>query len=379
MMFTWNRALSARLKTSCAPLTVAAAFTAMLAAVTVGSAAAAEPAKAPAPSAAEASQASGTLKRADADERLVLEKLQALGAKGVHELSVKQARSQPTPADAVKAVLKDQGQGTDPAPVAATKDITIPGPGGDIKARVYTPFGDGPFPVVLYFHGGGWVIADIDTYDGSARAIARGAKAIVVSAHYRQAPEHKFPAAHEDAIAAYKWMVENAGSLNGDTKRIAVAGESAGGNLAANVAIAARDQKLQTPAAEILIYPVAGTNTSTPSYDKNAEAMPLGKADMEWFFDKTQSGPGDKKNPMLDLVHADLHGLPPTTIITDSIDPLMSEGEMLADNMKKAGVKVTYKNFEGVTHEFFGMTPVVSKSADSQMLVGDQLQQAFGE
>lgn len=158
----------------------------------------------------------------------VLDKLAALGAKPLHTLTVESARGQPTPADAVAAVMVDKGIEAGAAADIATRDITLPGPVGEIMARVYTPEGDGPFPMIVYYHGGGWVIADLDTYDASARALSLGAGAVVVSSHYRQGPEHVFPAAHEDAYAAWVWTVEHSGDMNGDAERMAVAGESAG-------------------------------------------------------------------------------------------------------------------------------------------------------
>jgi acetyl esterase len=223
---------------------------------------------------ASTAEHSGTMQRANPDMRMVLDQLVKLGAKPIGTQSVADTRKGPTPADAVKAVLKAKGQ--DPVALMASlkvtkKDLSYPVEGGTQAVRIYTPehTGEKALPVVVYFHGGGWVIADLDTYEASAMAMAHKTNAIFVSVEYRHAPEHKFPAAHDDAIAAYKWVIANAASFGGDPSRIAVAGESAGGNLAANVAIAARDQKLQTPMHMLLVYPVSGTNTDTPSYQKN--------------------------------------------------------------------------------------------------------------
>ena len=196
---------------------------------------------------------SGTMERADADMRDVLLSFIELGPKPLETLTPEQARTQPTPADAVAAVLKAQGK--DPVQMRAqsgvdTQDITYPGASGEaIAARIYKPEGAPAqgMPVILYIHGGGWVIADLDVYDASPRALAKKANAIVVSVHYRQAPEHKFPAAHDDTLAAYKWLLENAQSWGGDAKRVAIVGESAGGNMAMTVAMGARDQNLQQP------------------------------------------------------------------------------------------------------------------------------------
>jgi acetyl esterase/lipase len=324
---------------------------------------------------------SGTMKRADKDMASVLAKLQELGAKPLGTQSVEDTRKGPTPADAVKALLKDQGKDPD-ALMAQMKvekqDITYSGPTGEQPARVYKPEGArGPLPVVVFYHGGGWVIADLDTYEASAMALAKKANAAVVSVEYRHAPEHKFPAAHEDAIAAYSWVLKNAQSFGGDPTRIAVAGESAGGNLAANVAIAAREGKFQQPAHMLLIYPVAGTDMTTASYKENQNAIPLSKQAMEWFAKNTVQTEQDLKDPRLNLVEANLKDLPDATVITAEIDPLMSEGKTLADKLKAAGSKVTYQSFDGAAHEFFGMAPVVADAEKAQDLAARELKEAF--
>ena len=234
-------------------------------------------------------------------------------------------------------------------------------------------------PVVVYFHGGGWVIANTDVYDSSPRALASLTKAIIVSVDYRQAPEHKFPAAHEDSFAAYQWVLENAASFGGDPARIAVAGESAGGNLGAGVSLMARDRKARMPVAELLVYPIAGYDFDTPSYQENATAKPLDKAGMQWFYQQYLNSPKDAQDPRISLVNADLHGLPPTTVITAQIDPLRSEGQALAKNLEKAGVKVESKNYDGVTHEFFGMGAVVAEARDAEKFGADGLKKAFAK
>ena len=310
----------------------------------------------------------------------VLDKLAELGAKPLHTLSVDEARAQPTPADAVAAVMKDMGIDAGPAAAIATSDIVIPGPAGDIKARVYTPAGEGPFPVIVYYHGGGWVIADLDTYDASARALALGAEAIVVSSHYRQGPEDVFPAAHEDAYAAYVWTVENAGTLNGDSSRMAIAGESAGGNLAANVAIMARDAKITEPLHQLLVYPVAGNDMTTPSYVENADAAPLGKADMAWFVEHAFASKEDAGDPRINLVKRDdLADLPPATVITAQIDPLRSESMAYGEALKAAGGMVEMKNFDAVTHEFFGMGSVVPQAVEAMDFATARLKVALAK
>ncbi|NUS38276.1 MAG: alpha/beta hydrolase fold domain-containing protein [Lysobacter sp.] len=337
----------------------------------------APPASTPTPAPAPAAQPG----KPDAQMQAVLDQLQKLGAKPLETLTPQQARTQPSPADAVKAVLTAQGKPTTPEPVAKVENRSFPGPGGAVPIRIYWPQGVDPNsrpPVVLYIHGGGWVIADLDTYDASPRAIANDAKAIVVSTHYRQAPEHPFPAAHEDTLAAYKWVLANAGKFGGDAKRVALVGESAGGNMATNIAIAARDQKLQAPLAQVLVYPVAGDDTNTPSYVENASAKPLSKPAMEWFIKYAFKDPKEAHDPRIALdKRTDLAGLAPATVILAQIDPLRSEGEMYAKALQAAGVPVTMKTYDGVTHEFFGMGAVVDKAKDAEKMAGDALSKAF--
>ena len=315
--------------------------------------------------------------KADADMQAVLDKLASLGGKPIETLSPTEARAQPTPADAVKALMTEKGLAPDTT--VTTKDITYAAGVGSQKARVYTPAGAGAnTPVVLYIHGGGWVIADIDTYDGGARSLAKESGAIVVSIEYRRAPEAKFPAAHDDAIAAYKWVLANAKSFGGDPTRVAVAGESAGGNMAVNVAIAARDQKLQAPKAVIAVYPVADSNMATGSKVAKAAAKPLNTPMLAWFFTNTLANPAQATDPRLNLVGADLTGLPPTTVILAEIDPLRDDGVNLADKLKAAGVQTDLKEYAGVTHEFFGMGPVVADAKDAEAYAGSKLKAALG-
>jgi acetyl esterase/lipase len=322
-------------------------------------------------------EAKDPLSEADSDMRNVLIEMDALGVKPIATLSVEQARSQKTPADAVRSLLKKENKAAAPLEMAKVSDRKI----GTNAARIYTPkaANKGPLPVIVYFHGGGWVIADLATYDASARALANGAKAIVVSAEYRHAPEHKFPAAHDDALAAYEWTIKNAASFGGDPKRIALAGESAGGNLALNVAIAARDKGLARPIHQLLIYPVAQAEMNTHSYLEWANAKPLDRQAMAWFVDKALPSASDKADKRITLVDANLKNLAPTTIILAEIDPLRSDGELLADRLDDSGVEVERKVYDGVTHEFFGLGAYVADAKDAQDYAGEQLRDAFEE
>ncbi len=303
----------------------------------------------------------------DSQMQAVLDQLKALGGKPIETLSAPEARKQPTPTDAVKKLLVKMGKPTTPPPGVTAVDRTIPGASGGLPARVYTPTqGSKPFPVIVYFHGGGWVIATIDTYDAGARALAMGAKAVVISVEYRKGPEHKFPAAHDDAFAAYKWVLAHASQIGGDSSRIALAGESAGGGLAVATAMAVRDAKLPLPKYVLAVYPIAGSDTNTASYRENAMAKPLSRPMMSWFFDKYLRSPADRADPRVNLVGADLKGMPPTMIINAQIDPLRTDGEMLAARLKDAGVTVERKVYPGVTHEFFGMGAVLAKAMDAE-------------
>ena len=318
----------------------------------------------------------------NADMNEVLTTLKALGGKPIEALSAAEARKQPTPTDAVKALLKKKGRSADPTelvPGVASVDKTLPGPAGPLAVRIYTPAGSGPFPLLVYFHGGGWVLADKEVYDGGARGLAKGAQAVVVSVDYRLAPEAKFPAQHDDALATYKWAVENAASLNADPKRVALAGESAGGNLAIATAMAARDQGLTAPLHVVAVYPITQVmNDATPSYVDSANAKPLNKAMMGWFGKQVFLKDADKKDPRVALIDADLKNLPPITLINAQIDPLRSDGDLLAAAIQKAGGKVEHKVYPGVTHEFFGMGAAVAAAREAQAFASQRLREAFG-
>jgi acetyl esterase/lipase len=318
------------------------------------------------------------LANVDKDMGRVLTAFAGLGGKPIDSLTPEQARKQPTLTDAVKAVLNQDGKPVTPEPVAKVQDRTIQATTGALPIRIYTPNSvSGPAPVIVYYHGGGFVIASNDVYDATPRALANGAQAIVVSVEYRKAPEHKFPSAHDDAFAAYRWVVKNAQSFGGDPDRIAVAGESAGGNLAENVAIAARDKHERLPVHVLLVYPVASSNMSSESYSDNRDAKPLNKSMMVWFTNQYFRTPADAQDPRINLVAAKLEGLPPTTIINASIDPLLSDGEELAKKLKAADVPVEQKTYKGVTHEFFGMGAVVADAKDAMDYAAGRLKKSF--
>ena len=315
----------------------------------------------------------------DPDMQKILDKLATLGGKPIERLSPAEARQQPLPGDAVKALLASDLDATTPGADVSVSHQHITGPLGDIPIHVYTPAGEGPFPLVLYFHGGGFVIASTADYDASARALAATAQSIVVAVDYHQAPEHKFPAAPEDAYAALLWVCEHAHEINGDARLVAVAGESAGGNLATVVSMMARDRNIGLPLHQLLIYPVVDNDMTRPSYRDNANAKPLNKAMMAWFF-QHYATPADAMNPYaLPIKAGSLSGLPPATVITAEIDPLRSEGQAYAEKLQAAGVPATHRDFKGVTHEFFGLGAALPLARDAQRFAGECLKEAFNQ
>ena len=313
----------------------------------------------------------------DDEMAAVIEKLQSYGAPALETLTPKEARKQPTPTTAVMDIIKEYKIKVEPAKVDTVgKDIPVNG--GKIHARIYTPqTSDSTYPVIVYYHGGGWVIADLDVYDASAKGLAEQANAIVVSVHYRQGPENKFPTAHNDAFEAYQWVLKNAASMKGNPKMVAVAGESAGGNLACNVSIMARDKKIMMPIHQLLVYPVANNDMNSESYQKYGTAKPLNKPLIEWMVKNYLPNMAAAADKRIALVKANLKGLPATTIIAAEIDLLQSEGKLLSEKLKDAGVDVKYKLYDGVTHEFFGMAAVVPDAKDAQELAADELKSAF--
>ena len=309
---------------------------------------------------------------------VVIEKLVSLGGKPIETLTAKEARQQPTPTDAVIAVMRDNDIKT-PVPLCDTIGKDIPVTNGKTHIRIYTPkAGKAPFPIVVYYHGGGFVIADLDVYNGGAQGLCEQTGAIVVSVEYPKGPEKKFPAAHNVAFDAYQWILKNAASFNGNSAKIAVAGESAGGNLAANVSLMARDKKIMVPLYAVLVYPVANNDMNSESYTKYAMAKPLNKAMMGWFVKNYLVSESQSADPRISLVKANLKGFPPTLIIGAEIDPLQSEGKLLEQKLKDAHVETDYKLYDGVTHEFFGMATVVPQAKEAQGLAAKNLKLALG-
>jgi acetyl esterase len=242
------------------------------------------------------------------------------------------------------------------ATVRSVKDATIPGPGGDIPIRIYTPALEGPVPTMAFFHGGGFVIGDLETHDDHARLICHDVGIVVVSVDYRLAPEHKFPAGFEDCLAATRWVGANIAALGGDPSRIVIGGDSAGGNLSAAVALATRETGPKL-AAQFLIYP--GVDFSEdgdyPSRIENAEGYFLTAEDMLWFRGHYLASELDANDPRASVIRGDLAGAPPAIIGTAEFDPLRDEGEAYAKALADAGVEVRLQRYDGLIHGFFGL------------------------
>jgi acetyl esterase/lipase len=241
-------------------------------------------------------------------------------------------------------------------PVAKVEDRTIPGPGGEIPVRIYAPEGSSPMPVLVFFHGGGWVIGNIESHDALCRTLTNAAGCVTVSVDYRLAPEAKFPAAAEDCYAATLWVAENAAAMGWDPKRIAVGGDSAGGNLAAVVPLMARDRGRPSIAFQLLMYPVTDGSLATGSMRELAEGYFLTHAAMVWFWNHYARDESDYHHPYAAPINAaDVRGLPPALVITAEFDPLRDEGEAYASRMLAAGVPVTCSRYDGTIHGFVSM------------------------
>ena len=315
----------------------------------------------------------------DADMKHVLDTMSELGARPLEFSSPRGARSQPQASDAVNAIYRRQRRGLADDGVE-TEDIAI-GDGDDaLPARLYRPMGllSRLNPMLLYFHGGGFVTGDLDSHDDSARALARRSGAIVLSVAYRLAPEHPFPAAHDDALTAWRFLLAQAHTLGGDPRRLAVAGEDAGANLAAHVALEARKAYGPSPVHQLLIHPIAGTDMTTPSYGEMLRAQPIGLPAMRWRFRQLANDTADLSDPRIDLAQRDdLSGTAPATILLAGIDPLRSEGEALAEALESAGVPVNCWTYPGVTQGFFGLGLLVTKALFAQGDAADALGKAF--
>ena len=288
-------------------------------------------------------------------------------------------REQLTPTELRESYSLMSATGTK-AEMASVADRAAPGPAGDIPVRVYVPTSEpGPRPVLVYFHGGGWVIGDIETHDCTARAVAEASGATVVSVDYRLAPENPFPAALEDCVAAVRWVADNAGELDIDPARLAVGGDSAGGNLAAVVAHELRSGDGPEACFQLLVYPVTDGTMAHPSVEENAEGYFLTKDTMDWFWEQ-YVGDGDRTGARVSPMHLPdeaLAGLPPALVITAEYDPLRDEGEAYAARLAAAGVEVTSRRFDGMIHGFFSMRDLVPEGKVAVDEAGATLRRAL--
>lgn len=301
----------------------------------------------------------------------LLEQMAAAGGPAIHELP---------PAAAREMAVGFMALAGEPEEVAENQEIMIPGPGGPIPVTVTTPkgAGKGPLGCLIYYHGGGWVIGDRATLHPTVTRLANQAGCKVVSVEYRLAPEHKFPAPFDDCYAALEWVAANAASIGVDPNKLAVGGDSAGGNLAAAVALKARDTKGPGIKFQVLVYPVTDHNLNTPTYQSNADGYLLTKQLMEWFWNHYISGPADSANPYVSPLRASsLSGLPPAVVYTAEFDPLCSEGEAYVKRLKEAGVQVSHKRYDGQIHAFWQMAGVFPAAADAIADAAGHLKKAF--
>ncbi len=280
------------------------------------------------------------------EAKAFLKQREALGVKSANELSVEQARAQ------ANRVALTTGPGE---PVAHVEDRSVPGPNGEIPLRIYRPQGPGPWPVLVYYHGGGWVVGNLETADLFCRTMANAARCAVASVNYRHSPEYKFPIPAEDAYAAVQWLAGHAAAIQVDAARIIVSGTSAGGNLAAVVAQMARDRGGPSLIYQLLIVPVIDYNFERASYRENAEGYGLTAVAMRWYWTHYLRHETDGYHPYASPVRAEsLRGLPPAFVVTAEHDPLRDEGEAYAARLLAEGVPVTRKRYDGMIHGFLG-------------------------
>lgn len=285
-----------------------------------------------------------------------------------------------TPIEVRKMVRERLATLPPPEAIGRVEDRPIPRlDGAEMLVRIYRPRGEGPWPVLVYFHGGGFVVGDLDGHDGSCRALTNAVPCVVVSVDYRLAPEHPFPSAPEDASAATRWVAEHAASFGGDPTRIAVGGQSAGGNLAAVVPLMARDRGGPPLVFQLLVYPMADHSFETPSYRENAEGYWLTRERMQWYWGHYLARPEDGAHPYASPLRAtDLRGLPPALVLTAEYDPLRDEGEAYAARLREAGVPVAHTRYEGQIHGFFAWLTAEDGRNQAMEESTEALRAAFG-
>ena len=281
-----------------------------------------------------------------------------------------------------RALLDELFGVEEPEPVGGTTDLEIAGPSGPIPVRIYSPVGEGPSPVLVFLHGGGWVRGSLDAYDGLCRRLTNGADYVVVSVGYRRAPEHPFPAGLEDCYAATEWTVENAADIEGDPDRVAVGGDSAGGNLSAAVTLAARDRDGPDLAHQLLIYPAVNAPATRwfDAYDENGEGYLLEMRGIEWYLEQYTPKRAHVGNAYAFPLRArDLSGLPPATVLTAGFDPLRDEGFAYAERLEEAGVEVDHLHYDSQIHAFLSLYEHIDEGSEAIDDVAARLRTAFGE
>lgn len=305
--------------------------------------------------------------------KAILDQAAASGAKPFHSETPVEARR------GISALLEPFNNA--PEKVAKSEKRTIPGPAGQIPVQIYTPEGKATFPVLVYFHGGGWTIGSLASWDSLCRSLSNAAGCVTVSVDYRLAPEHKFPAGPEDCYAATDWVAKNAASIGGDPARIAVGGDSAGGNLAAVVSLMARDRGGPQLGFQLLIYPATDAGLDTPSQQQFQEdGYILSRQDMVWFWGHYLKSDKDKTNPYACPAEASsLRGLPPALVVTAGFDPLRDEGETYAARLQEAGVKTQCIRYEGVTHGFALMASALDEGRKAIADMGAAIKAALSK
>ena len=296
----------------------------------------------------------------------VIAEIESMGIPPWHAMSVDAARR-----------VEDEIFGSDsvaPIELESVRELAFRGPDGDVPIRVYRPSANGPLPTIVYFHGGGWTLGTLNSIDTVCRRLASAAESVVISVDYRLAPEHPFPEPLRDAVAAVEWADRHATSVGGDPDRLAVAGTSAGGNLATATCLHAREFDGPTIDAQLLLYPITGRVRSTRSYERNADGPLLTRADMMWFFEQYCRDPVDSYNPFVSPLEAsDFSELPPAVVVTAGFDPLRDDGKQYVDRLDAAAVPVTQLDYPAMTHGFLSLTSEVEAAANAF----DDVVQAF--
>ncbi len=288
-------------------------------------------------------------------------------AQPLYELSLEQAR-----ADDLASI---QAGGGAVVPVGEVRDLTLPGPAGDLPARLYHPSGEGPFPVLLYLFGGGWTLGSLETCDGVCRQLCADTSCLVMSVQYRRAPEDRFPSAPEDCYAAAAWLAENAALLGGDPQRLAIGGDSAGGNLSAAVTLMARERGGPSLACQVLVYPNTDYRADTSSRREIDDPAMFNRHSVDWYWGHYLTDAKDGDNPFASpLRAASMRNLPPALVISAEYDPLRDEAEAYAHRMQADGVPVTLTRYDGMVHGFFTMSGILDDARKALRQVSEFLQ-----